>query len=74
MTDRDKEEEKEEEKSSDESLLLQAHHAMERMEEFVHKVRKSLMHQHMHTHTSVDFTAEISYSVNADALSGVVYV
>lgn len=40
-------EEEEEDKSSDEGLLLQAHHAMERMEEFVHKVRlrsSSLMH------------------------------
>lgn len=36
MTER---EEEEEDKSSDEGLLLQAHHAMERMEEFVHKVR-----------------------------------
>ncbi|XP_050963384.1 adiponectin receptor protein 2 [Labeo rohita] len=31
-------EEEEEDKSSDEGLLLQAHHAMERMEEFVHKM------------------------------------
>ncbi len=41
------EEDDEEDKSSDEGLLLQAHHAMERMEEFVHKVRgssSSLMH------------------------------
>lgn len=42
----EEEEEEEEERSSDEGLLLQAHHAMERMEEFVHKVRTSLMHQH----------------------------
>lgn len=32
------EEDDEEDKSSDEGLLLQAHHAMERMEEFVHKM------------------------------------
>ncbi|KAI2665524.1 Adiponectin receptor protein 2 [Labeo rohita] len=32
-------EEEEEDKSSDEGLLLQAHHAMERMEEFVHKIK-----------------------------------
>lgn len=38
-------EEEEEDKSSDEGLLLQAHHAMERMEEFVHKVRLSLVSQ-----------------------------
>lgn len=37
-SDRDEEEEEEKEKSSDEGLLLQAHHAMERMEEFVHKM------------------------------------
>lgn len=39
------EEEEKEEKSSDEGFmgmtsLLQAHHAMEKMEEFVHKVQK----------------------------------
>uniref|UniRef100_A0A672NJ53 Adiponectin receptor 2 n=1 Tax=Sinocyclocheilus grahami TaxID=75366 RepID=A0A672NJ53_SINGR len=44
------EEDGDEDKSSDEGLLLQAHHAMERMEEFVHKVRlssSSLTHTHL---------------------------
>jgi len=45
----EREDEKEEEKSSDEGLLLQAHHAMERMEEFVHKVRIS-SHTNTHAH------------------------
>lgn len=50
------EEDDEEDKSSDEGLLLQAHHAMERMEEFVHKVRdssSSLTHTHLF-HSSVN--------------------
>ncbi len=48
----EREEEEEDERSIDEGFmgmtpLLQAHHAMERMEEFVHKV----MNTHTHTHT-----------------------
>lgn len=48
------EKEEEEGKSSDEGFmgmtpLLQAHHAMERMEEFVHKVRNSLIYFSIHT-------------------------
>lgn len=50
----EKEEEEVEEKGSDEGFmgmtpLLQAHHAMERMEEFVHKVRTPLTHRCTHT-------------------------
>ncbi len=54
----EREEEEEEDKSSDEGLLLQAHHAMERMEEFVHKVRdsrSSLTHTHLfHSSANTD--------------------
>lgn len=51
----EEEEEKEDEKSSDEGFmgmtpLLQAHHAMERMEEFVHKVTRTHTRTHAHTH------------------------
>lgn len=47
------EQEEEDERSSDEGFmgmtpLLQAHHAMEKMEEFVHKAKK-------HTHTHAQF-------------------
>lgn len=57
------EEDEEEEKSSDEGLLLQAHHAMERMEEFVHKVRISSVHL---SHTSTSQLRPSSHTINTD--------
>lgn len=65
-TEREEEDEEEEEKSSDEGLLLQAHHAMERMEEFVHKVRISSVHL---SHTHINFAAETQLTHHKHRLS-----
>lgn len=46
------------------TLPLQAHHAMEKMEEFVHKVKKKKKSFQFHKHkTCIQFTAQIQFSL-----------